>query len=90
MDLPKKDGHQVLGSELRSYQRFQAIPVLVLTASAVHRAVLQAAESAFRRLHDQAGQFGSVHAGGQVVALSPFTELVLPPDSPLQGTVATR
>ena len=41
MELPKKDGQQVL-SELRDDQRLHAIPVLVLTASAVHRAILQA------------------------------------------------
>ena len=40
MELPKKDGRQVL-CELRGDQRLQSIPVLVLTASAVHRAVLQ-------------------------------------------------
>jgi CheY-like chemotaxis protein len=41
MELPKKDGRQVL-AEIRGDQRLQSIPVLVLTASAVHRAVLQA------------------------------------------------
>ena len=41
MELPKKDGQCVL-FEIRNDQRFAAIPVLVLTASAVHRAVLQA------------------------------------------------
>ena len=41
MELPKKDGRQVL-SEVRADARFQSIPVLVMTGSAVHRAVLQA------------------------------------------------
>jgi CheY-like chemotaxis protein len=41
MELPKKDGREVL-TEIRGDDRLQAIPVLVLTASAVHRAVLQA------------------------------------------------
>jgi CheY-like chemotaxis protein len=41
MELPKKDGRQVL-SEIRGDERLRSIPVLVLTASAVHRAVLQA------------------------------------------------
>ena len=41
--LPKKDGREVL-SDIRGDQRLQAMPVLVLTASAVHRAVLKRAE----------------------------------------------
>ena len=41
MELPKKDGRQVL-HELRGDERLRTIPVLVLTASAVHRVVLQA------------------------------------------------
>ena len=40
MELPKKDGREVL-ADIRGDSRLQAIPVLVLTASAVHRAVLQ-------------------------------------------------
>jgi CheY-like chemotaxis protein len=41
MELPKKDGRQVL-TEIRSSEELRKIPVVVLTASAVHRAVLQA------------------------------------------------
>ena len=41
MELPKKDGREVL-FEIRNDDRLQRIPVLVVTASAVHRAVLQA------------------------------------------------
>lgn len=41
MELPKKDGREVL-TEIRADENLQALPVLVLTASAVHRAVLQA------------------------------------------------
>jgi two-component system response regulator len=39
--LPKKDGQQVL-CEIRQDTRLQSIPVLVMTGSAVHRAVLKA------------------------------------------------
>jgi two-component system, chemotaxis family, response regulator Rcp1 len=41
MELPKKDGRQVL-TEIRADRSLQSIPVVVLTASRVHRAVLKA------------------------------------------------
>jgi len=41
MELPKKDGRQVL-AEIRGDHRLQNIAVVVLTASRVHRTVLQA------------------------------------------------
>jgi DNA-binding response OmpR family regulator len=41
MELPKKDGRAVL-TEIRADGQLQTIAVLVLTASAVHRAVLAA------------------------------------------------
>lgn len=41
MELPKKDGRQVL-AEIRGDDRLRNIPVVVLTASQVHRVVLQA------------------------------------------------
>jgi CheY-like chemotaxis protein len=41
MELPKKDGPQVL-AEVRAEELLKKIPVVVLTASLVHRAVLQA------------------------------------------------
>ena len=40
MELPKKDGRQVL-TEIRGDERLRNIPVVVLTASQVHRVVLQ-------------------------------------------------
>jgi len=40
MQLPKKDGRQVL-SEIRQDEQLKDIPVIVLTASAVMRAVLE-------------------------------------------------
>ena len=45
MELPKKDGRQVL-AELRAHEELKDIPVIVLTASLVHRAILLA-----QRLH---------------------------------------
>jgi len=41
LDLPKKDGRQVL-LEVRSDVKLDAIPVVVLTGSLVHQAVLKA------------------------------------------------
>lgn len=41
MELPKKDGRQVL-AEIRADEDLKSIPVVVLTASLVHRAILEA------------------------------------------------
>ena len=41
MELPKKDGRQVL-TEIRADEDLKGIPVVVLTASLVHRAILEA------------------------------------------------
>jgi two-component system response regulator len=41
MLLPKKEGH-VLLAEIRAEQELKEIPVIVLTASLVHRAILEA------------------------------------------------
>jgi CheY-like chemotaxis protein len=41
MELPKKDGRQVL-AEIRADEDLKGIPVVVLTASLVHRAILEA------------------------------------------------
>ena len=40
MELPKKGGREVLGA-IRADQTLQAIPVVVLTVSLVHKAILQ-------------------------------------------------
>jgi CheY-like chemotaxis protein len=40
MELPKKDGHEVL-VEIRADEELRSIPVVVLTASLVHRTILQ-------------------------------------------------
>ena len=88
MELPKKDGQQVL-SELRADPRLQAIPVLVLTASAVHRAVLQA-----QNLHIDGFMTKPVSLDQFIQAVkslrrSRLIELVVPPILPLQPAVAT-
>ena len=41
MELPKKSGHSLL-TDIRGDPRLRDIPVVVLTASQVHKAVLQA------------------------------------------------
>jgi chemotaxis family two-component system response regulator Rcp1 len=41
MQLPKKDGRQVL-TEIRADEKLKSIPVVVLTASGVHKAILEA------------------------------------------------
>ena len=41
MELPKKDGREVL-AEIRADEDLKSIPVVVLTASLVHRAILGA------------------------------------------------
>ena len=87
MELPKKDGRQVL-TEIRGDERLQAIPVLVLTASAVHRAVLQSQNlriDGFMTKPVSLDQF--IHAV-KLLRRSRLTELVLPPGSPLQTAVA--
>ncbi len=89
MELPKKDGRQVL-MELRGDERLRPIPVLVLTASAVHRAVLQA-----QNLHVDGFMTKPVSLDQFIQAVkslrrSRLTELVLPSGSPLQETVAAR
>ena len=40
MELPKKDGREVL-AEIRANEELKSIPVVVLTGSLVHRAILQ-------------------------------------------------
>jgi two-component system response regulator len=41
MQLPKKDGRQVL-TEIRGDDELKSVPVVVLTASLVHKAILEA------------------------------------------------
>ncbi len=89
MELPKKDGRQVL-SELRSEERFQAIPVLVLTASAVHRAVLQAQNLRIDGFMTKPVSLDQFLEAVKLLRRTRLTELVLPPELPLQSAVAAR
>jgi two-component system, chemotaxis family, response regulator Rcp1 len=85
MELPKKDGRQVL-SEIRQDQRLQSIPVLVMTGSAVHRAVLQAQNlriDGFMTKPVSLDQFlGAVKSARR----SRLSELLFPAGAPLQPT----
>ena len=89
MELPKKDGRQVL-HEIRGDERLQAIPVLVLTASAVHRVVLQAENLRIDGFMTKPVSLDQFLQAVKSLRRSRLTELVLPPDSPLQGAVAAR
>ena len=67
MELPKKDGRA--GAVRAPRRRAAAVdPGAGLDRLGRSSRGLAGAESAHRRLHDQAGQFGSVHPGGQIAA----------------------
>ena len=84
MELPKKDGHQVL-SEIRGEEELKEIPVLVLTASAVHRAVLQAQNLRIDGFMTKPISLEQFIGAVKSLRRSRLLELVLPPDSPLSG-----
>jgi CheY-like chemotaxis protein len=86
MELPKKDGREVL-TELRADDRLQAIPVLVLTASAVHRAVLQAQNLRIDGFMTKPVSLEQFIQAVKSLRRSVLEELVLPPASTLRGTV---
>ena len=65
IELPKKDGHQVL-AEIRADDILKDIPVIVLTASLVHKSLFDAENLPCRWLHDKAGRPGAVHPRGLV------------------------
>ena len=81
MELPKKDGRQVL-SEIRADQRLQSIPVLVLTASAVHRAVLQAQNLRIDGFMTKPVSLEQFIQAVKSLRRSRLIELVLPPSVP--------
>ncbi len=86
MELPKKDGREVL-SEIRGDERLQAIPVLVLTASAVHRAVLQAQNLYVDGFMTKPVSLVQFIQAVKSIRRSTLAELVLPSAGPsLQGT----
>ena len=87
MELPKKDGREVL-CELRADQRLQSIPVLVLTASAVHRAVLQAQNLRIDGFMTKPVSLDQFIEAVKSLRRSRLVELVLPPGLPSQAPVA--
>lgn len=90
MELPKKDGREVL-TEIRGDERLQAIPVIVLTASAVHRAVLQAQNLFVDGFMTKPVSLVQFIQAVKSIRRSTLAELVLPSSGPaLQGTVGTR
>jgi len=89
IELPKKDGRQVL-QEIRGDARLQAIPVLVLTASAVHRVVLQAENFRIDGFMTKPVSLDQFLQAVKSLRRSRLTELVLPPDAPLPGAVTAR
>ena len=87
MELPKKDGREVL-VELRADERLQAIPVLVLTASAVHRAVLQAQNLRIDGFMTKPVSLGQFIQAVKSLRRSVLEDLILPPGSPLREPAA--
>jgi len=81
MELPKKDGRQVL-CEIRSDERLQSIPVLVLTASAVHRAVLQSQNLHVDGFMTKPVSLDQFIQAVKLLRRSRLSELLLPPDLP--------
>ena len=80
MELPKKDGREVL-TEIRADEQLKSIAVLVLTASAVHRAILEA-----QKLHVDAFMTKPVSLEQFIAAVkslrrSRLVELVLPAEA---------
>jgi CheY-like chemotaxis protein len=90
MELPKKDGREVL-TEIRGDERLHAMPVLVLTASAVHRAVLQAQNLHVDGFMTKPVSLVQFIQSVKSIRRSTLTELVLPSSSPsLQGTAGAK
>ncbi len=87
MELPKKVGREVL-CELRADQRFQSVPVLVLTASEVHRTVLQAQNLRIDGFMTKPVSLDQFIQAVKSLRRSRLIELVLPPGLPLRAPVA--
>jgi chemotaxis family two-component system response regulator Rcp1 len=84
MELPKKDGREVL-TEIRGDERLQAIPVIVLTASAVHRAVLQGQNLRVDGFMTKPVSLDQFVQAVKMLRRSVLTEMVLPASPALQG-----
>jgi two-component system, chemotaxis family, response regulator Rcp1 len=87
MELPKKDGRQVL-SEIRQDQRLQTIPVLVMTGSAVHRAVLQAQNLHIDGYMTKPVSLDQFLGAVKSARRSRLSELLTPPGSRMQAASA--
>ena len=77
-------------TEIRGDDRLQAIPVLVLTASAVHRAVLQAQNLHVDGFMTKPVSLVQFIQAVKSVRRTTLAELVLPVSPSLQGTAAAR
>ena len=84
MELPKKDGREVL-TEIRGDERLRAIPVIVLTASAVHRAVLQGQNLRVNGFMTKPVSLDQFVQAVKMLRRSVLTEMVLPAGPALQG-----
>jgi two-component system, chemotaxis family, response regulator Rcp1 len=89
MELPKKDGREVL-AEVRGDEALQAIPVLVLTASAVHRAVLQALNLYVDGYMTKPVSLDQFILAVKSLRRTVLAELVFPAASPLRATVGAK
>jgi CheY-like chemotaxis protein len=78
MELPKKDGLQVL-AEIRENESLKNIPVLVLSASAVHRAILEAQNLRIDGFMTKPVSLDQFIAAVKSLRRSWLVELVLPP-----------
>lgn len=77
IELPKKNGHQVL-IEIRSDEALKNIPVLVMTASTVHQALLEAQNLRVDAFMNKPIGFDQFIAAVKSLRRSRLTELVLP------------
>ena len=88
IELPKKAAARCCKKS--AAMRLQAIPVLVLTASAVHRVVLQAENFRIDGFMTKPVSLDQFLQAVKSLRRSRLTELVLPPDAPLPGAVTAR
>ena len=78
MELPKKDGPQVL-TEIRACEALKNIPVVVLTASLVHRAVLEGLHLRVDGYMTKPVDWGQFLAVVKDLRRSWLAEVILPP-----------
>jgi two-component system response regulator len=78
MELPKKDGRAVL-AEIRGDPALESLPVVVLTASAAHRAVLAAQQLRVDAYITKPVSLDQFIAAVKAVRRSLLAEVILPP-----------